>query len=1302
MYKKFCTLRKMLLMSILGLFALAWSGAYAQDEVKIFTITDFNESGHSNPLCQTARFFSVSPEGKLVWVEEGPFMNSMWYRIPVEDSETDFYLKNVATGQYVYRGYLTDGVEQGDEGFSRNPTTASWNWDFAYLSYEIAEGNEEYFQFRALPARWGWATNLTNVAGAIWENHGADSNPAFGFVINGQHKQTPSINGDITNVGGALEYPAAGIMRCTDNGDQGNAWTCVHFDEVSNDAEFIKRKVNIVHSSNPGPQANFGINDDGDLEWMASANDRTAWYQILVDIDDEEAGFYLKNVATDEYLYRKDAGSVGGWNKSEALLSATNEETDFYKFNFLGAWNQSGWEPAGEYGFLYSLAGFLPEKINAEPVTSTEFGFVICAINKQWGWTGAPDADEPAYPVARVMLTVGGEGNSGTSVILVNAVEQTYYTVTFKKGNGTADDSKKVVDGGTVSPITDPTRMNYAFKGWFEDEDCAAWDEECEPFDFETLIENDLTLFAGWEYSPAPIEERSPRAVRIQNWGNEEFNSVFRPWAYLAIEDGEIIWSELADDDASIWNEIPVEGSNVLNYYQNVATGEYLYRGAKALPSGAWSPAEILLSEELEEENAFYQFWPIPKYNNGGNREWGQRVHLANMGDVTAENPYLVTGGAYYIGPNNANGIGGGPEYPKALMVSLDGNNGNVWWSVLIEPVITKVRIEDSQSNLLRYNEEEDALEWSEIQDDYSLWHEMLVDGSTTDYIYRNAGTTSVNHGTGKYIIRDEATYDGDWGPGVDALVAEDYNSEDLDDADKDYYRFRKVSSQWENRYWMLNLADAEFGSADPMDYTPNKSYVLSGINGAWTDWGSYPAVKVHHLGHKNEQISTVKFLGVNEVRVYTVTFNPMNGGSNINIRVEEGGQVSCPDENPTSLADDFVAWYEDEDCTIEYDCSSNTIVTGNMTFYAKWKPKVIDDTCVEEIEVIYISHFTNGGGDPPRKYLRSNNDGTVVSWELDDEIETSDRLNYPENINLDDKNYQWYKIPVRSSLIDFYLRNVGTGAYLVIKENSGAHYPDTYGYDEDGEPKEDEDPTLAGAWKEIGMQKAGGWVWKEITLDKSFKKDAQNYKWRYTNEGVKWGPNSVNIASLYKADWSANKDGGYYVISRININHGGDGYPDKDEGPPIASCIGGTTAGQTNVWSCTFIWYNQDENGVHNLFENPDCVDCNATPDHPECALDCDRTPDHPDCADVSAPEFGFLEDLNVYPNPAKDLITVDGLEGGEYITIIDLSGKVLSITKNSGTQVEVSVSNLPTGVYLVRVSKGNSLKTVRIIVNK
>lgn len=68
---------------------------------------------------------------------------------------------------------------------------------------------------------------------------------------------------------------------------------------------------------------------------------------------------------------------------------------------------------------------------------------------------------------------------------------------------------------------------------------------------------------------------------------------------------------------------------------------------------------------------------------------------------------------------------------------------------------------------------------------------------------------------------------------------------------------------------------------------------------------------------------------------------------------------------------------------------------------------------------------------------------------------------------------------------------------------------------------------------------------------------------------------------------------------------------------------------------------------------------------------------------------------EVKVYPNPAQDVLYVNGIEKGTMVTVIDYSGKVRFEQKAADDKVEISVSNFNDGNYLLKI--GN--KAVKFI---
>lgn len=77
----------------------------------------------------------------------------------------------------------------------------------------------------------------------------------------------------------------------------------------------------------------------------------------------------------------------------------------------------------------------------------------------------------------------------------------------------------------------------------------------------------------------------------------------------------------------------------------------------------------------------------------------------------------------------------------------------------------------------------------------------------------------------------------------------------------------------------------------------------------------------------------------------------------------------------------------------------------------------------------------------------------------------------------------------------------------------------------------------------------------------------------------------------------------------------------------------------------------------------------------------------------------FTKTQHLNVYPNPSRGAVTIDGLEAGETIRVYDVTGRVL-ITEKAGTPfVQISLEPYPDGIYQICVlSETGAVETHKI----
>jgi len=86
-----------------------------------------------------------------------------------------------------------------------------------------------------------------------------------------------------------------------------------------------------------------------------------------------------------------------------------------------------------------------------------------------------------------------------------------------------------------------------------------------------------------------------------------------------------------------------------------------------------------------------------------------------------------------------------------------------------------------------------------------------------------------------------------------------------------------------------------------------------------------------------------------------------------------------------------------------------------------------------------------------------------------------------------------------------------------------------------------------------------------------------------------------------------------------------------------------------------------------------------------------------------VDIPEAEIYQDcINLSPNPATSEITVD-LSGSpdqiSKIVILDIKGTEVKHLQKSGNSFQIQISDLPQGIYILRLFKGNFFQVKRFI---
>ena len=70
----------------------------------------------------------------------------------------------------------------------------------------------------------------------------------------------------------------------------------------------------------------------------------------------------------------------------------------------------------------------------------------------------------------------------------------------------------------------------------------------------------------------------------------------------------------------------------------------------------------------------------------------------------------------------------------------------------------------------------------------------------------------------------------------------------------------------------------------------------------------------------------------------------------------------------------------------------------------------------------------------------------------------------------------------------------------------------------------------------------------------------------------------------------------------------------------------------------------------------------------------------------------------FSIFPNPAKDFVTISNVVKGAEVSLFDMSGKLLYSTKATGTTLTINTSSYKNGVYMLKVDG----QTTKLLISK
>jgi hypothetical protein len=73
----------------------------------------------------------------------------------------------------------------------------------------------------------------------------------------------------------------------------------------------------------------------------------------------------------------------------------------------------------------------------------------------------------------------------------------------------------------------------------------------------------------------------------------------------------------------------------------------------------------------------------------------------------------------------------------------------------------------------------------------------------------------------------------------------------------------------------------------------------------------------------------------------------------------------------------------------------------------------------------------------------------------------------------------------------------------------------------------------------------------------------------------------------------------------------------------------------------------------------------------------------------------------ISVFPNPATDIITIEitGIFKASYLSIMNIEGQQVITRQIKEPQTQLDISNLPSGVYFVKLTNDKTVKVGKMI---
>jgi uncharacterized repeat protein (TIGR02543 family) len=485
-----------------------------------------------------------------------------------------------------------------------------------------------------------------------------------------------------------------------------------------------------------------------------------------------------------------------GWSLEEQVGEVFIPENGFFDFDTrieddttLNAW----WKLTDYYLNLNAESG----TVNPDSVI-VHYQFIVGNI---------PDPNRKGYTFIEWNTESDGSGDTYNSSTLFNSTsdvdlyaqwEINKYTITFESnGDSTVDPIENVPYNTTIAEPVEPLRVGHTFIGWFIDSGLI------DEFDFETPIEDDITLYGGWSANLYQLIFHGQGGSEPINYGVYYSNEVGE--LPVSERDGYTFmgWNTKSDGSGDTYNSstayLTADNTDMYAQWQaNQYTVTFDYQEA----TGGNTTADKTVTFDNQ-----YGVLPIPSrtgYDFDGwftESEGGDQVLVATSVTIPEDHTlYAQWTAKTYLLTFNFEGATGGMD-PLSKVVTYDSSIG-----VLPEPERTGYTFEGWFTETDGAGDEYTANTVYTVADSSGIYADWEPIDYSIDYVLYSGTNDPINPTT--YTIEDDITF-------LDAdLTGYDFAGWfDYDD--------NEVTGITAGQYGDITL----YASYEPIDYTVTFDY---------------------------------------------------------------------------------------------------------------------------------------------------------------------------------------------------------------------------------------------------------------------------------------------------------------------------------------------------------------------------------------------------------------------------------------------------------------------------------------------